>query len=41
MAFANSTFADVDNRIGWLLAQDQSTPGTSRGKAIWTRRPTS
>ena len=25
MAFANSTFADVDNRIGWLLSQDQST----------------
>jgi Thioester domain/PEP-CTERM motif len=25
LTFANSTFADVDNRIGWLLAQDQST----------------
>lgn len=25
MAFANSTFSDVDNRIGWLLSQDQST----------------
>ena len=25
MAFSNSTFADVDNRIGWLLSQDQST----------------
>ena len=25
MTFANSTFADVDNRIGWLLSQDQST----------------
>ena len=23
--FANSTFSDVDNRIGWLLSQDQST----------------
>jgi hypothetical protein len=26
MPFNNSTFADADNRIGWLLAQDQSTP---------------
>ena len=25
MTFVNSTFADVDNRIGWLLSQDQST----------------
>jgi hypothetical protein len=25
MTFVNSTFTDVDNRIGWLLAQDQST----------------
>lgn len=25
MAFASSTFADVDNRIGWLLSQDRST----------------
>ncbi len=25
LTFANSTFADADNRIGWLLAQDQST----------------
>jgi fibronectin-binding protein len=25
MTFANSTFSDVDNRIGWLLSQDQST----------------
>jgi Thioester domain/PEP-CTERM motif len=25
MSFANSTFSDVDNRIGWLLSQDQST----------------
>jgi hypothetical protein len=25
MAFTNSTFADVDNRIGWLLSQNQST----------------
>jgi hypothetical protein len=27
MVFSNSAFADVDNRIGWLLKQDQSTPG--------------
>jgi hypothetical protein len=25
MAFADSTFTDADNRIGWLLSQDQST----------------
>jgi hypothetical protein len=25
ISFANSTFADADNRIAWLLAQDQST----------------
>jgi hypothetical protein len=25
MAFSTSTFSDVDNRIGWLLTQDQST----------------
>ncbi len=25
MPFANSTFGDVDNRIGWLMSQDQST----------------
>jgi hypothetical protein len=25
ISFINSTFADADNRIGWLLAQDQST----------------
>jgi hypothetical protein len=25
ISFPNSTFADADNRIGWLLAQDQST----------------
>jgi hypothetical protein len=25
MAFGTSTFSDVDNRIGWLLTQDQST----------------
>jgi hypothetical protein len=37
MAFANSTFADVDNRIGWLLAQDQSTPDARAAVqlAIW------
>ena len=28
MTFANSTYCDVDNRIGWLLSQDQSTPPT-------------
>jgi hypothetical protein len=26
IAFPNSTYADADNRIGWLLTQDQSTP---------------
>ncbi len=25
MSFSNSTYSDVDNRIGWLLAQDQSS----------------
>jgi hypothetical protein len=37
MNFANSTFADVDNRIGWLLSQDQSTPDTRAAVqlAIW------
>jgi len=25
MSFSNSTFSDADNRIGWLLAQDQSS----------------
>jgi hypothetical protein len=25
LAFSTSTFSDVDNRIGWLLTQDQST----------------
>jgi hypothetical protein len=25
MTFVNSNFADADNRIGWLLSQDQST----------------
>jgi hypothetical protein len=25
MTFANSTYSDVDNRIGWLMSQDQST----------------
>ena len=37
MAFANSTYTDVDNRIGWLLTQDQST-ADARGAvqlAIW------
>jgi Thioester domain len=37
MSFANSTFADVDNRIGWLLSQDQSTPEARAAVqlAIW------
>jgi Thioester domain len=37
MAFANSTFSDVDNRIGWLLSQDQSTPESRAAVqlAIW------
>jgi len=26
MPFGASTFSDVDNRIGWLLTQDQGTP---------------
>jgi hypothetical protein len=37
MAFANSMFSDVDNRIGWLLSQDQSTAETRAAVqlAIW------
>jgi hypothetical protein len=37
MSFANSTFSDVDNRIGWLLSQDQSTPEARAAAqlAIW------
>jgi hypothetical protein len=37
MTFANSTFSDVDNRIGWLLSQDQSTPEARAAVqlAIW------
>jgi hypothetical protein len=37
MSFSNSTFADVDNRIGWLLSQDQSTPDARAAVqlAIW------
>ncbi len=37
MTFANSTFADVDNRLGWLLSQDQSTPESRAAVqlAIW------
>ena len=37
MAFTNSTFSDVDNRIGWLLTQDQSTPDARAAVqlAIW------
>ena len=37
MAFGASTFADADNRIGWLLTQDQSTPDARAAVqlAIW------
>jgi hypothetical protein len=37
MSFSNSTFADVDNRMGWLLSQDQSTPDARAAVqlAIW------
>lgn len=37
MAFADSTFTDVDNRIGWLLSQDQSTADARAAVqlAIW------
>jgi Thioester domain len=37
MTFANSTFSDVDNRIGWLLSQDQSTAESRAAVqlAIW------
>ena len=37
MSFSNSTFVDVDNRIGWLLSQDQSTPEARAAVqlAIW------
>jgi hypothetical protein len=37
MTFSNSTFTDVDNRIGWLLSQDQSTPDARAAVqlAIW------
>ena len=37
MSFSNSAFADVDNRIGWLLFQDQSTPEARAAVqlAIW------
>jgi hypothetical protein len=37
MAFVNSTFSDADNRIGWLLAQDQSTAAARAAVqlAIW------
>jgi len=37
MAFVDSTFADVDNRIGWLLSQVQSTPEARAAVqlAIW------
>jgi hypothetical protein len=37
MSFADSTFTDVDNRIGWLLSQDQSTPDARAAVqlAVW------
>jgi hypothetical protein len=37
MAFVNSTFSDADNRIGWLLSQDQSTVAARAAVqlAIW------
>ncbi len=37
MAFGTSTFSDVDNRIGWLLSQNQSTPDERAAVqlAIW------
>jgi hypothetical protein len=37
MAFADSSFSDVDNRIGWLMSQDQSTPDERAAVqlAIW------
>ncbi len=37
LAFSTSTFSDVDNRIGWLLTQDQSTPDARAAVqlAIW------
>jgi hypothetical protein len=37
LTFSNSTFSDPDNRIGWLLTQDQSTPDARAAVqlAIW------
>jgi hypothetical protein len=37
MAFGTSTFSDVDNRIGWLLTQDQGTVDARAATqlAIW------
>jgi Thioester domain/PEP-CTERM motif len=37
MTFSTSTYSDVDNRIGWLLTQDQSTPDARAAVqlAIW------
>ena len=37
LAFSDSTFSDADNRIGWLLTQDQSTPDARAAVqlAIW------
>jgi Thioester domain len=37
MVFTNSTFGDVDNRIGWLMSQEQSTAAERAAVqlAIW------
>lgn len=37
LTFGTSTFSDVDNRLGWLLTQDQSTPDArvAMQLAIW------
>lgn len=37
LPFSTSTFADADNRIGWLVTQDQSTPDARAAVqlAIW------
>jgi len=37
LVFSNSTYSDADNRIGWLLTQDQSTPDNRAAVqlAIW------
>ena len=33
MSFSNSTFCDVDNRIGWLLSKTRAPPIKTRGRA--------